>query len=164
MLTRDQYGNLSYDDDFTTTRWQHFGGFKTGHASHAGFRDAGFWVGLKGGYPVSNTIVQRFSSPHPLKELKVSVDGYANSTDLGGQLILKVAPRDGKPLWSTGSKGRHKGRLTLRIPTEELTGASAKLRDGLQHFDVRVTLRSTSGVENGPKACATFDAIHVRAR
>ena len=96
--------------------------------------------------------------------MAVSVDGFANSTDLGGQLSVEVAPRNGKPLWSTHSQGRHKGRLTLTVPSAELTGDSAKLRDSLQDFDVRVVLRSTSGVENGPKACATFDGIHIRAR
>ena len=163
-LTGDDYGNLYYDDDFTTARWRYFGALKTTHPTHAGFRGAIFWVGLKGGYAVTSTVVQRFSAPRPLKQLTVAVDGYANSPDLGGTLRLEVAPRGEAAIWSTPSSGRHNGRLTLEIPEEGLHGDAAKVPGGLQDFDVRVVLRSISGVERGDTACASFGRLSIHAR
>jgi len=163
-LVSDDYGNLSYEDGFATTRWKHFGELAASHPSHAGFRGSAFWVGLKGGFVVSNVIVQRFHAPRALKQLAVSVTGYANSPDLGGSIQLEIVPRGGKPLWSTTSRGRHQGELTLEVPAKELSGKSAKVSEGIRDFDVRITLRSHSGVEQGDKACATLDKISIRAK
>ena len=46
--------------------------------------------------------------------------------------------------------------LTVNVPAAELKGR--------REFDIHLTLRSTSGVESGPKPCATFIALRVRAR
>ncbi|MBB75855.1 MAG: hypothetical protein CMJ75_15215 [Planctomycetaceae bacterium] len=163
-LVQDDYGNLTYQDDFTTARWRHFGAFSTQQPTHAGFREGTFWVGLKGGYPVTATALQRFSSPRPLQQLRVTLDCYANAPDLGGTLVLQIAPRDQAALWSIESSPRHHGPLILDIPAEALQGAAAKVPAGLTAFDVRVVLRSLSGVEGGDRACASFGRLSIHAR
>ncbi|MBM4201837.1 MAG: hypothetical protein FJ189_11200, partial [Gammaproteobacteria bacterium] len=133
-LVVDDNDALSYEDDFQTKRWLHFGEASAAHPSHGGFRDGNFWVGLKGGTATSTQMFQRVSSPRPVKELKVIADGYADAPNLGGSITLSVAPRQGQPRWTITSQGRHDGPLTLVIPTPEL--------EGLQDFDVHVTLSS----------------------
>ena len=163
-LTGDDYGNLGYDDDLSTSRWQHLGSFSTSHESHCGRRGSGFWIGLKGGFAISGQLLQRFSAGRRLKQLTVQVNGYANGPDLGGGMVVEIAPRGGKAIWKAAAKGRHSGPLVLEVPAKDLVGASARVPDGLQDFDVRVTLTSVSGVEQGEKACATLNAISIRAK
>ena len=146
QLVADDNDALSYQDDFEATRWPHFGEVTAAHPSHGGFRKGIFWVGLKGGTATSTHLVQRISSPRPLKELAVFADCYADAPNLGGSVTLSVAPRQGEARWSVTSQGRHDGPLTLKVPAEELAG--------LQEFDVHVRLSSSSGVEQGDKACA----------
>jgi hypothetical protein len=156
QLVADDNDALSYVDDFRATRWPHLGTLMTAHPSHGGFRDGLFWVGLKGGTATSTLLMQRISSPRPLKELAVIADCYADAPNLGGSVTLSIAPRQGQPRWSTSTQGRHNGPLQLKVPSEELAG----LRD----FDVHVLLSSNSGVEHGDKACATLNRIRVDAR
>ena len=163
-LTGDDYGNLGYDDDLSTSRWQHLGSFSTSHESHCGRRGSEFWIGLKGGFAISGQLLQRFSAGRRLKQLTVQVNGYANGPDLGGGMVVEIAPRGGKAIWKAAAKGRHSGPLVLEVPAKDLVGVSPRVPDGLQEFDVRVTLSSASGVEQGKKACATLNAISIRAK
>jgi hypothetical protein len=155
-LIADDYGNLFYEDDFSTTRWRHFGEMKAAHPSHSGWRGGDLWVGMVGGYATSTELLQRFSSPRPLKELVVTADCYADGKNLGGQAVVQVGPRDSEPKWQIASQGLHKGHLRVEIPADEI--------NDLQQFDVRVVLRSTSGVEQGTKACATLRSLLVQGR
>jgi hypothetical protein len=155
-LAADQYGNLSYDDDFSTSRWRHFGEATASASTHGGYRESAFWVGLKGGHAISTKVLQRVSAPRPMKELTVTANVMANSTDLGGRATLKIGPRGGEPKWTASTMGRHNGPLTLVVPSDEL--------QELTELDVIVELHSTSGVEQGAKACATLDSLSIRAR
>ena len=147
---------LSYEDDFQATRWAHFGEVAADYPSHGGFRDGHFWVGGKGGTGTSSRLVQRISSPRPLKELTVIADCNADAPNLGGSVTLSIAPRQGQPRWSVTSQGRHDGPLSLKVPSEELR----ELRD----FDLHILLSSSSGVEQADKACAVLRRIQVQAK
>ncbi len=70
--------------------------------------------------------------------------------------MLQIAPRDNNPKWETSTQGLHRGPPRVEVPGEELVG--------LREFDVRVLLRSTSGVEHFKKACATVDHLTIHAR
>ena len=129
QLVADDYGNLRYEDDFTSARWPHLGRLDVGHQTHGGYRDGGFWVGLKGGFPTTTHLLQRVSSPDPLKQLVVTADCHADGTNLGGAVILSVALRGEKPKWETRTEGLHNGPLRLEIPAIDL----AQLRE----FDVQ---------------------------
>lgn len=155
QLVADENDALSYEDNFQATRWAHFGEVTAAHPSHGGFRNGHFWVGLKGGTATSTRMVQRISSPRLLKELTVIADCYADAPNLGGSVTVSIAPREGQPRWSVTSQGRHDGPLSLTVPSEELKG--------LQDFDLHVTLSSSSGVEQGDKACAVLRRIQVQA-
>ena len=155
-LAADQYGNLSYDDDFSTSRWRHFGEATASAPTHGGYRESGFWVGLKGGYAISTKVLQRVSAPRTMKELSVTANLMANSTDLGGAATLKIGPRGGELKWTASTMGRHNGPLTVVVPSDELQDFS--------EVDVVVELRSTSGVEQGARACATLNRLSIRAR
>lgn len=156
MLTEDDYGRFYYDDEFTTTRWKHFGKVDVAHKNHGGYRDDEFWVGMVGGYATSTTLRQRFSSPRTLEALAVIADCYTDGKNLGGQVVLQVGPRGEAPKWQAVTEGLHRGPLKVVVPRSEL--------EDLQQFDVRVVLRSNSGVEHGAKACATLDALKVEGR
>ncbi len=156
QLVADDNDALNYEDDFQATRWAHFGEVTAAHPSHGGFRDRHFWVGLKGGTGTSTQLIQRISSPRPLKELKVVADCYADAPSLGGSVTLSIAPRQGQPRWNVTSQGRHDGPLSLTVPSEELKG--------LQDFDLHITLSSSSGVEQGDKACAALRRIQVHSK
>jgi hypothetical protein len=155
-LVEDDYGNLTYEDDFSTMRWKHLGRVNVAHATHGGQRADEFWVGMVGGHATSTELTQRVSSSRPLEQLVVTADCYADGKNLGGQAVLQVAPRGAKPKWQAGTQGRHQGALRVEIPPSEL--------GDLQEFDVRVVLRSSSGVEQGAKACATLQALKVEGR
>ncbi len=155
-LVEDAYGNLFYEDDFSTSRWRHFGSVKARHDDHGGYRDGKFWVGMVGGYATSTELVQRVLSPRELKELAVTADCYADGKNLGGFAALQIAPRGEDPKWETSTQGLHRGPLRVEVPSGQLTG--------LREFDIRVLLRSTSGVEHGEKACVTLDHLTVRGR
>lgn len=154
-LVEDDYGKLSYEDDFSTTRWRHLGQIKVAHENHGGHRGDEFWVGMVGGYATSTELLQRFSttSSRPLKRLVVTADCFADGKNLGGQVVLQVAPRGAKPQWQATTQGLHRGPLQVDVPPGEL--------GDLREFDVRVLLRSASGVEHGTKACATLHALRV---
>ena len=155
-LSSDLYGTLTYEDDFTTKRWQHLGRLDVGHPSHGGYRDRGFWVGMKGGFATSTQLVQRISSPQPLKQLVVTADFSANGPNLGGSITLSVGPRGEKPKWDVQTQRVHNGHLRLEVPAGE--------RGSLQDFDVHVTLHSNSGDENGDKACVTLSKLTIQAK
>ncbi|MFH1920760.1 MAG: hypothetical protein ABIP48_12830 [Planctomycetota bacterium] len=155
-LTEDAYGNLTYEDDFSTSRWRHLGEMKVGHEDHGGYRDGGFWVGMVGGYATSTEVVERISSPQDVKELVVTADCYADGRNLGGRVVLKIGPRGEEPKWETGTEGLHRGPLRLDVPGGEL--------DGLREFDVHLLLQSSSGVEHGEKACATVTGLIIEAK
>jgi hypothetical protein len=155
-LVEDDYGNLSYEDDFSTLRWRHFGSVKAHHKDHGGYRRNGFWVGMVGGYATSTELLQRVSSPRELEELIVTADCYADGMNLGGSAVLQIAPRDENPRWETSTQGLHRGPLRVEVPGAELAG--------LREFDVHVLLRSTSGVEHGEKACATVSQLSIQAK
>jgi hypothetical protein len=88
--------------------------------------------------------------------LVVTADCYADGKNLGGFAVLQIAPRDEDPKWESSTQGLHRGPLRVEVPGEELAG--------LREFDVRILLRSTSGVEHGEKACATVDHLSVHAK
>lgn len=155
-LVGDAYGNLSYEDDFSTSRWRHFGSVKAQHDDHGGYRRGRFWVGMVGGYATSAELVQRISSPRELKELAITADCYADGKNLGGSAVLRIAPRGEEPKWETSTQGMHRGPLRVEVPGEELAG--------LREFDVRILLRSGSGVEHGERACATVNDLSIHAR
>ncbi len=155
-MVADDYGNLTYQDDFRTGRWRHLGRLEVGHSTHGGYRGDGFWVGLKGGYATSVRLVQRVSAPQPLKQLAVMADCYADGKNLGGGVTVQVAPRNGKPRGGTSSRDVHNGPLRLEVPPKELAG--------LKEFDVHIVLSSTSGVEDGNKACATLRGLSIQAK
>jgi len=155
-LAAGDYGHLSYEDDFSTTRWHHLGDVKVAHKNHGGYRGHEFWVGMVGGYATSTQLLQRFSSPRPLKELVVTADCYADAKNLGGQAVVQVAPRGAEPKWQTATLSLHSGPLRVEISADEI--------GDLQEFDVRIVLRSTSGVEHGSKACATLHSLSVEGR
>ena len=155
-LVADAYGNLSYEDDFSTTRWRHLGDLKVAHKKYGGHRGDDFWVGMVGGYATSTKLFQRLSSPKRLQQLVVTANCYADATNLGGQAVLQVAPRGAEPIAEIASKGLHKGPLRVEIPGDEI--------GDLREFDVRVVLRSTSGVEHGSKACATLHSLRIEGR
>ena len=111
---------------------------------------------MVGGFATSTELVQRVSSPRELKELAITADCYADGKNLGGIAVLQIAPRGEGPKWETSTQGLHRGSLRVEVPGEELVG--------LREFDVRILLRSTSGVEQGKKACATVDHLTVHAR
>jgi hypothetical protein len=129
---------------------------KAAHQSHGGWRGDEFWVGMVGGYATSAELLQRFSSPRPLKELVVTADCYADGKNLGGRAVLQVGPRNSEPKWQIASQGLLKGPLRVEIPADEI--------GDLQQFDVRVGLRSRSGVEHGSKACAALRSLIVRGK
>lgn len=156
MLVADDNDAMNYEDDFRATRWTHFGAMTADHPSHGGFRGDQFWVGLKGGTATSIRLVQRIASPRPLQKLTAIADCYADAPNLGGSVTLGVAPRNGQPSWTTTTQGQHNGPLTLTIPSEQL--------NGIRDFDIHVVLSSSSGVEQGDKACATLNRIRVDAR
>jgi hypothetical protein len=60
------------------------------------------------------------------------------------------------PKWQVATSGLHRGALKLEIPPAEL--------GDLREFDVRVLLRSNSGVEHGSKACATLRSLTVNGK
>ena len=62
-LVADDYGGLSYEDDFSTLRWKHFGQVEVARENHGGHRGDELWVGMVGGYATSTELSQRFSSP-----------------------------------------------------------------------------------------------------
>jgi hypothetical protein len=111
---------------------------------------------MRGGTATSAHLVQRISAPQPLTALTVTANCFADSQNLGGSVTLGVAPRDAQPRWKISTQGRHDGPLQLVVPPEELAR--------LQEFDVHLTLSSSSGVENGDKACATVSGLTVRAK
>ncbi len=154
-LREDLYGNLSYEDDFSTPRWKQFGDLNVSHDSHGGYRDNGLWVGMIGGTAASVTLTQRLDLPAELKNLTITADCYADAKNLGGQVRLQVKPRGAATMWETATEGRHQGPLQLVIPEEGLAGA--------RQFEIRLTLRSTSGVEQGEKACARVNALSIHA-
>ena len=156
QLVADDNDALSYEDDFQATRWAHYGEVAAAHPSHGGFRDGYFWVGGKGGTGTSTRLVQRISSPRPLKELTVIADCYADAASLGGSVTLSIAPRKEQSRWNITSQERHDGPLSLTVPGEELQ----ELRD----FDLHILLSSSSGVEQGDKACAALRRIQVQAK
>ena len=155
-LSSDLYGNLTYEDDFTTKRWLHLGRLDVGHPTHGGYRGRSFWVGMMGGFATSTHLVQRLSSPQPLKQLVVMADCSANGPSLGGSITLSVGPRGEKPKWEVQTQGVHNGFLKLEVPAGEL--------GSLQDFDLHVMLHSSSGVENGDKACATLSKLTIQAK
>ncbi len=155
-LVEDAYGNLTYEDDFSTPRWRHLGSVKARHEDHGGYRGGKFWVGMVGGYASSTELLQRVSSPRELTELAVTVDCYADGKNLGGTAVLQIAPRDSDPKWKVSTQGLHRGVLQLEVPKEELSG--------LREFDIRVLLKSNSGVEHSEKACATLDNLSIHAK
>ncbi len=162
-LVWDIYGDLSYDDDFSTPRWKHFGHLEVAHKDHGGHRGASFWVGMVGGFPTSTHLLQRLTAPRELKELSIAINVSANTKDLGGHVDLQVAPRGQKVRWKTStddylknSGGIYGDWLPLPIPAGEL-------RSG-REFDIHIKLRSTSGVEGGPNACAAVSGLKVRAK
>ena len=158
-LVRDGYGNLSYDDDFSTTRWQHLGGVTAAHKNHGGYEEGRFWVGMVGGFTTSTHVIQRLSTPQELKDLTVSLQARVNTRNLGGHLDLGIAPRGGKIQWRTSTDGKPRGvynGLTLKVDSEDLKS----LRD----FDVHIVLRSTSGVEGGRKECASVSTLRIRGK
>ena len=152
------HGILAYADDFSTQRWKPLGQVNVSHATHGGYNGSGFWIGMVGGSAASTKLVQRFTAPRQLKALTVTVRGRVNSRDLGGGLVLGVAPRGGQIQWRTGTADLPRGihdTFVLKLPPEALV----ELRD----FDVHVILRSTSGVEGGAKACASLGELSLRA-
>jgi hypothetical protein len=155
-LVSDDYGNFSYEDDFTTNRWTHLGYAKVGHKNYGGHRGTEFWVGMVGGYATSTELLQRFSSPRPMTELVITADCYADGSNLGGKAVLQVSTRGADPKWEVATSGLHRGALKLEIPPAEL--------GDLREFDVRVLLRSNSGVEHGSKACATLRSLTVNGK
>jgi hypothetical protein len=155
-LVGDDYGNLSYADDFSTTRWRHLGSVKVAHPKHGGHRGGEFWVGMVGGYATSTQITQRLSSPKRLQQLIVTSDCYADGKNLGGQAVVQVAPQGGEPIAEVASKGLHNGPLRLEIPGIEIGDQ--------REFDIRVVLRSTSGVEHGSKACASLRSLRIEGK
>jgi hypothetical protein len=155
-LQPDDNDVLGYRDDFRTNRWRHLGTLTTDHPTHGGWRDGGFWVGLKGGTATSTHLVQRFTAPRALQVLRVEADCYADAPNLGGSVRVAVAPRGAEPRWSVTSPPRQDGWLNLEIPPAEL--------GGLAEFDLHIWLHSGSGVEQGPKACATLRAVRLTAK
>jgi hypothetical protein len=155
-LVADDYGNLFYDDDCSTSRWQHLGQVEVAHQGHGGYRDGQFWVGMVGSSSTRTHLVQRVSSPRQLKALMVTADCYADGENLGGRVRLQVAPRGGKPISETSTSGIHRGLLRLEIPKEQMAG--------LQEFDVHVMLESNSGVERGSQPCATLSGLSIQAK
>ena len=157
MLFHDLYGNLSYDDDFSTPHWMHFGEVETAVASHGGHRDHDFWVGSVAGRPVTTEVRQRITSPREMKELTVAVNCHANSRDLASSVRLAVAPRGEPPRWTLQTSGPvHRGELALTVPPEDL--------EDLRDFDVQVRLHSGSGVEGGKRAAAALRSLSIRGR
>ncbi len=69
---------------------------------------------------------------------------------------MSVGPRGEKPKWAVQTKGVHNGPLKLEVPPGRL--------GSLQDFDVHITLHSSSGIENGDKACATFSKLTIQAK
>ena len=155
-LVGDDYGNLSYEDDFSTSRWRHLGSVKVAHKDHGGYRGGKFWVGMAGGYATSTELVQRISSPREVKELAVTADCYADNRNLGGSAVLQIAARGAPAKWQVSTQGLHRGPLRLDVAPAEL--------NGLREFDVRLVLRSTSGVEGGQRACATVQRLQIDAK
>jgi len=155
-LTADDYGNLTYEDDYRTQRWQHLGRLEVGHTTHGGYREGGFWVGRKGGYATAVRLVQRISSPKPLASLAVTANGFADGKNLGGGITLQIVSRAGKVQWETSSRVVHNGPLRLEVPGTELRG--------MKEFDVHVVLSSSSGVEGGDSACATLNGLSIQAK
>ena len=80
----------------------------------------------------------------------------ANGPNPGGSITLSVGPRGEKPKWEVQTQGVHNGSLKLEVPAGEL--------GSLQDFDLHVTLHSSSGVENGDKACATLSKLTIQAK
>ena len=152
-LVADDNDDLGYRDDFRTSRWRHLGTLVAAHPTHGGWRGNHFWVGLKGGTATETHLMQRFTSPRPLRELKVLADCQADGPNLGGSVRLAVSPRGGEPRWKVTSAPRQDGGLSLLIPPEEIAG--------LQEFDLHVWLHSGSGVEQGDKACAVLRGIQI---
>jgi len=155
-LQADDNDGLGYHDDFGTSRWRHLGTLTADHPTHGGWRDGGFWVGLKGGTATSTHLVQRFTAPRALQALRVEADCYADAPNLGGSVRVAVAPRGAEPRWSVTSPPRHDGWLNLEIPPADL--------GGLAEFDLHIWLHSGSGVEQGDKACALLRRMRIEGR
>ena len=102
-LSQDVYGNLSYDDDFSTPRWKRLGRLQVAHKGYGGYRGPGFWVGIVDRRASSVHLVQRITAPREIKELVVAVDGKVHSKSLGGHLDLGVAPRGQAIRWKTST-------------------------------------------------------------
>lgn len=127
-----------------------------GHKTHGGYRGKGFWIGMVGGHATSMQLLQNFVSPRPLKELVVTAEVSADAKNLGGHAVIQVGPRGEEPKGQIASTGLHHGPLSVKIDADEL--------DDLKEFDVRAVLRSTSGVEQGTKACAALHSLRVEGR
>ena len=107
-------------------------------------------------------VVQRISAPQQLKQFKVSID-VSIDLDLGGHVVLGVAPHGQEIRWETGTDERlagedrrYGGWLPLDLPAEEV----AHVRD----FDVHIILRGTSGVKGSDKPCAGVSGIKVEGK
>ena len=100
--------------------------------------------------------IARAKRRQPNRQLVVTADCSANGPDLGGSITLSVGPRGEKPKWDVQSQGVHNGPLRLEVPAGEL--------GSLQDFDVHMMLHSSSGVENGDKACATLSKLTIQAK
>ena len=83
-------------------------------------------------------------------------DYHLGKLSLGGSMTLSVGLRGEKPKWDVQTQGVHNGPLRLEVPAGEL--------GSLQDFDVHLTLQSSSGVENGDKACATLSKLTIQAK
>ncbi len=155
-LVKDLYGALHYDDDFSTERWRHLGSLTVSHRDCGGYRSGCFWVGGTKAHVATTHLIQRFVSPHPLKDLVVTADGWADGPNLGGQLVLQVARSGAEPEWTACSSHKHKGPLRLKVPSVEL--------NDLRSFDVHILLHGRSGVDLDKKVCARVSALHIEAK
>jgi hypothetical protein len=68
---------------------------------------------------------------------------HSGRDNLGGQVVLQVAPRGAEPKWQAATEGLHRGPLQVEVPPNEL--------GSLQEFDVQILLRSSSGSNTAPK-------------
>ncbi len=152
-LIADEYGSLSYSDDFALPRWQHLGELNVSHKKSGGYGKDGFWVSGVKGTTASTHLLQRFSTEEPIKQLYIDVNCFADEPNLGGSVSLQLAPRGQAPQWTVTTHGVHQGRLRLEVSGDEL--------QTLTDFDLHITLKSKSGVDSNMQPCAKVESIQL---
>jgi len=187
-LDQDVYGDVYYQDDFSTARWRELGSLEVSGAGYGGWqqysddlesraikgfwpartKQASFWVTSQTGARSKMHLVQRFTSPKALKHLKVMVNNWTDK-EKKGLVTVGVSRRGGQILWQTTSKdhephprGGHGGR---NYPDDYKKGwAELVVKGHLQAFDVHVMLTSPAAEASSDERAASVFGLKIEGK